>query len=174
MSDQPAGSDAVPVAKSAGSMVPAHGEITPPVAQEAAAKKQEGAQQPKGNQVAMSATIKAEQFSGPLPPPAILAQYDKIVPGSAATIIARSEKQSDHRMSLEAYVIPQQQDQSARGQHYGLIVALTGILASLVMVLCGHDAAGGFVGGTTLVGMVGIFVTGKLVQARELKKKSED
>lgn len=75
-------------------------------------------------------------------------------------------------MSLESIVIPAQQTQSARGQHYGLVVALSGIIASTVMVLCGHDVAGGFVGGTTLLGMVGIFVTGKLIQVRDLKEKS--
>ena len=173
MSEHSAESDKVAGAESLSKIVPTRGENAAPIAQEPPVQKSGEASSAKAKQVATT-TITQQQFSGPLPPPAILAQYDQIVPGSAATILARSEKQSDHRMSLEAYVIPKQQDQSARGQHYGLIVALTGIIASVIMVLSGHDVAGGFVGGTTLLGMVTVFVTGKVIQARDLKKKSED
>ena len=41
-------------------------------------------------------------FSGPLPPPQVLASYDKIVPGSAAKIIDATMHQSQHRMELES------------------------------------------------------------------------
>ena len=55
-------------------------------------------------------TITQQQFSGPIPPPALLAEYEKIVPGSALRIFNRAETQSDHRIAMEAKVIPAQQD----------------------------------------------------------------
>jgi len=47
----------------------------------------------------------AEVHSGPLPPPSLLSQYDKVVPGAAEGIIAMAENQSKHRQELEAEVI---------------------------------------------------------------------
>jgi uncharacterized membrane protein len=40
-------------------------------------------------------------FSGPLPPPEILAQYNEIVPGAAERILKMAEEQSAHRRGLE-------------------------------------------------------------------------
>ena len=39
---------------------------------------------------------------GPLPHPQELAEYEKVLPGSAERIFASSEKQMAHRMGLEA------------------------------------------------------------------------
>jgi uncharacterized membrane protein len=47
----------------------------------------------------------AEVFSGPLPPPTLLDQYNKIVPGSAKTIIEMAEGQSKHRQELEKWAL---------------------------------------------------------------------
>lgn len=127
---------------------------------------------PKRLEIAQLITMVAmQQFSGPLPPPHILAEYDKVLPGAAATILARAEKQSDHRMKLEKTVIPAQQRESARGQIFGLIVAITGILIGGACILTGHDVAGATVIGIDLLGMVTVFVTGKAAMALELMKK---
>lgn len=37
------------------------------------------------------------EFSGPLPPPQILGQYDEVLPGAAERILRMAEKQQDHR-----------------------------------------------------------------------------
>jgi len=47
----------------------------------------------------------AEVFSGPLPPPSVLSQYNQVVPGAAERIIAMAESQSEHRQQLENKVI---------------------------------------------------------------------
>lgn len=111
--------------------------------------------------------------SGPLPSPDDLKKYDGAVPGAAERIIRMAENQQNHRMRLEDKAIGEQLDQSRRGQHYGLLVAVLMITASGVMVMTGHDTAGGFLGGTTLLGLVGVFVTGKYMQAADLSGKRE-
>jgi uncharacterized membrane protein len=45
------------------------------------------------------------EFSGPLPPPAILAQYDRVVPGAAERIITMAEEQSRHRRPMESQLV---------------------------------------------------------------------
>lgn len=46
-----------------------------------------------------SLVVQATAFSGPLPPPQVLAQYESILPGSANRILSMAEKQSEHRRS---------------------------------------------------------------------------
>ena len=43
-------------------------------------------------------------FSGPLPPPSMLAEYDKIVPGGAGRLVTMAETQMAHRHRLEKEV----------------------------------------------------------------------
>lgn len=50
---------------------------------------------PAGLIVAQSAS-----FSGPIPPPAILHQYDAVIPGAAERILKMAEEQSKHRQEL--------------------------------------------------------------------------
>jgi uncharacterized membrane protein len=46
-----------------------------------------------------------QTFSGPIPPPTLLAEYNKVVPNAAERILAMAEKQSEHRQFLEKKVI---------------------------------------------------------------------
>ena len=54
------------------------------------------------NQI-LSAT--AQTFSGPLPPPEILAKYNSVVPNAAERIITMAETQAAHRQRIESKVI---------------------------------------------------------------------
>lgn len=46
-----------------------------------------------------------ESFSGPLPPPKHLAEYERILPGAAERIFRMAEDQATHRRSLEQAVV---------------------------------------------------------------------
>jgi uncharacterized membrane protein len=48
----------------------------------------------------MPVHIQQSYHSGPLPPPAIIAQYDEIVPGAAERIIQMAEKSQQQYHSL--------------------------------------------------------------------------
>ncbi|WP_157953492.1 DUF2335 domain-containing protein [Ignatzschineria cameli] len=45
--------------------------------------------------------IESQIFSGPLPPPILLEEYEKIIPGSAKEIIEMSVAQRKHTMQIE-------------------------------------------------------------------------
>jgi uncharacterized membrane protein len=53
----------------------------------------------------MSASFSAEMYIGPIPPPSIMEGWEKVLPGSADRILKMAEKQSAHRISIEAKVI---------------------------------------------------------------------
>lgn len=111
----------------------------------------------------------SQTWMGPIPPPEVLKGYNDLVPGSADRILTRMEKQSDHRMELEKMVVPQQVKQSSRGQWFGLIIGLAGLGVSLVMALTGHDVTAGIIGGTSVLGLVTVFVTGQRIEKKERK-----
>jgi len=116
----------------------------------------------------MQVTSVSAEFAGPIPHPAILEQYDRVVPGSAERILAMAERQSAHRIELEGCVIRSDIRKSERGQWFGLIVALSGLAAAVALGIAGHGVAGGIIGSVDLVALVGIFVYGRKQKTKTL------
>ena len=109
--------------------------------------------------------------TGPLPPAEELLDYDNVVPGSAERLLKMVENQSAHRIAMEQLVIASQQKQSARGQLFGFIIGLAGIAGGMALSFYGHDAVGGVIAGTTVTGLVSVFVIGKNQQRNSLAEK---
>ena len=60
-----------------------------------------------------SAIVHAQlEFSGPLPPPQILGQYEDELPGAAERLFRMAEKQQDHRINMD--------ESSVRRANWGL------------------------------------------------------
>ena len=109
--------------------------------------------------------------SGPLPDPDELQGYENTLSGAAERIMKMAENQQAHRIEMEKLVITSQQKQSARGQIFGLIVGLVGVLSGGALAYAGHDVVGGTIAGTTVVSLVYVFVTGKAKQKQDLAEK---
>ena len=118
------------------------------------------------NQVTQ-AKMHAEHFSGPLPHPSLLKQYDEVHPGFAERIIAMAEKQAKHRQDLESRVIDSDIRNSRLGLHYGLIIGLCAVIGGSVCIILGHQIGGSIIGGTGLTGLVGVFVYGSTQRRKE-------
>ena len=110
-------------------------------------------------------------FSGPLPPPEILRQFDNVVPGAAERIIKMAENQSSHRMELEKKVIESDVTRSRWGQILGFIIAILGLLVSAVVAIYGSAIAGGIIGVGTLASLVGVFMYGSKTRSKEREVK---
>jgi uncharacterized membrane protein len=115
--------------------------------------------------------VSQRYFSGPLPPPEILAQYDDIVPGSAKLIFAMVEKQSAHRILLEDRTNKAQTEQSGRGQWMAFVVAMAFLGGSLWISHDGYPAVGAVLGGATVVSLATAFILGKRGQQRDLEQE---
>lgn len=81
-------------------------------------------------------------FSGPLPPPEILRDYESVLPGLADRVVKMAENQSVHRQRLESRVIWFDGVRSSLGLVFGLIIALAGIVAGTYLILSGSSTAG--------------------------------
>lgn len=116
----------------------------------------------------LSLSIKtSSEFIGPLPPPSILADYNHTIKDGAERIMKMAENQSSHRIEMEKHAIKEELLQSKRGQSFGFILAIFGILVAFVLAYLGHDTVAGIFGTTTIVGLVTIFVIGKKRQNKE-------
>jgi uncharacterized membrane protein len=103
--------------------------------------------------------------AGGLPPPELLAEYEKVVPGSAQRILDAFEKQSEHRRVMEVKAQEAQIADTRRGQIFGLIIGLTAILIGSATAIYGSELAGGFIGGGGVIGLVSVFVLGRYMGA---------
>lgn len=115
---------------------------------------------------------KATTFSGPLPPPEILKNYNDIVQNGAERIISMAEKQSIHRMMLEEHAIKEELKQSRNGQFFGFFLGVFGLSLATILAMYGHETIAGIFGTTTILGLVTVFVLGKKAQIKELSDKN--
>ena len=111
-------------------------------------------------------TIK-KSFSGPLPSPDVLQQYNNVVNDGAERVVKMAENQSKHRMDLEDFAVKKQIKQSGLGQIFGFIIALFCLSATVYLAVNGHESLAKVLGTTTVIGLVGIFVVGKFFQTKE-------
>src|ERR1035438_6518136 len=112
------------------------------------------------------------QFSGPLPPPGILAQYNDVCPNGAERIIAMAEKQQEHRQELEHSVVHGNSFDQRLGLILGFIVMMSVAGAGLWCVAHGKDTAGLAALIASVGGPVAAFIYGRKKQSEERKNKS--
>jgi uncharacterized membrane protein len=111
-------------------------------------------------------------FSGPLPPPSLLAKYSEIIPNGAERIMVMAEKQSQHREQLEARVVNGNVANQTRGSYFAFIIALVSIVGGFFLILKGKDASGLAAIITSLVALASVFFYAKYEQKKERVEKS--
>lgn len=111
--------------------------------------------------------MQMRSHSGPLPSPETFEGYEAVLPGAAERILIMAEKQQDHRMDLEKKHLLEQLFQSKLGQIFGLIIAIVCISVGAFLVMNEHETAGIILFGSTLIGLVTIFVIGKKSQTEK-------
>lgn len=109
---------------------------------------------------------------GPFPPPEMLAEYNNIIPNGADRIMKMAEQQMAHRIDIETKVITGQLSQSKLGQIFGLVIGIVGIGVGAVLAYFGKQVVGGIIAGSTVTGIVSVFVMGRNQQKQDLEKKS--
>jgi uncharacterized membrane protein len=115
----------------------------------------------------------SKTYSGPVPPPELLAAYDEIVPGSAEKIINQFVAQGNHRMALEDTVIRGDQRRANWGLAAGFVLAMVTVVGSLYLAYLGKEFIG--IGGLliSLGSLVGLFVAGTKSRRDERVEKEK-
>ena len=117
--------------------------------------------------------VSQHRFSGPIPPPSMLGEYDAIHDGLANRIVGMAESQQAHRQSLEKRSVEAAIKTESRGQHYALIVSFLIIAGAMYLIGSGKEISGTLLAGGTLTGLAYIFITGRKKE-KPVPSTSED
>ena len=114
------------------------------------------------------------QYSGPIPPPAMLAQYNEIIPNGADRILTMAENQQAHRHALEKSVVDSDIAQSKRGTNTGAFCLVVAYVTSGIIAYTGHDGVAIAISGTVSVVFGGAYAAGLWFRrdSRETKEKT--
>ena len=137
------------------------------------AKKQQAAKKNQQNNTAVS-KVTHHQFSGPIPPPSILSDYNEVVSGAAERILLMAEANSAHQINIETIALTEAVGATKRGQICGLIIGLSTFVTVMFAVWHGCQVTASIVGGTTVVGLVAVFVTGRVWSPKENDKENNE
>ena len=113
-------------------------------------------------------------FQGPLPPPEILEQYNRIVPNGAERIVSMAESQMRHRQTLESAVVNGNITAQSRGQTMGFILGLVAILGGIGLIAFNKNAEGLAAIITAFASLAGVFVYGRIEQRIERQQKRRE
>ena len=121
---------------------------------------------PPGNQTSVpysphSSTLEIKQFSGPLPPPQILQEYNRVVPGAAERLLVMAEEQARHRRELERRVVRWNTVNETLGILSAIVVVCGAFAWATYAVYTGQSAKGSAVVISTIATLAGIFIYGK-------------
>jgi uncharacterized membrane protein len=110
---------------------------------------------------------------GPIPAPALLADYDKILPGCAERIVKMAEENSRHRREMERTALDTNRALALRGQWFGFGICLLAIGGGIGLAAIGRDIAGLGSVVSALVGLVTLFIVGRARQEAERREKAQ-
>lgn len=113
-------------------------------------------------------TTSSRSFSGPVPPPEVLRDYNNVTPGLADRIVHMAESEQQHRHSLQSEALHGNISEVKRGQNYAFIICLVLIIGSILLILNGYPITGTVFAGVTIVALASLFINGR--RRREPKK----
>lgn len=102
--------------------------------------------------------IRAEGYSGPIPPPQMLEQYGRIQKDLPERILAMAERQSQHRINLERLIVRGDSYRATMGLLFAFVIALTALVGGFYLVSIGMEGYGIAAIITAIATMVGPFV----------------
>jgi uncharacterized membrane protein len=103
------------------------------------------------------------------PSPEMLEAYEKVVPGSAQAVLDDFLKKSEQRLAMEQQRLAmEQQSLSGRisiarwGQIFGFVIGIVALITGAYTATQGFEIAGSFIGTGGVVGLVSVFVLGRI------------
>ena len=107
------------------------------------------------------------EYFGPIPPPFILEQYNKVIPGSPERILKMAEKQSDHRISMENQVIHWNITKSKGGMLCAVVISLYALYVAKEIAVHGNPYSAAAIAALNIGGLIGIALHNSEIQKRE-------
>ena len=123
-------------------------------------------------------TTTQAHFSGPIPPPGLLRDYDAISPGLADRLVSMAEGEARHRRELESRIVEAQirdnkirLDETRRGQLFAFVIVIAAIIGATIAAYSGHEVSAGILGGVPITGVVTTFILGRSKAPQDEKQQ---
>jgi uncharacterized membrane protein len=110
--------------------------------------------------------VQTQSFSGPMPLPEHLAQYDRIVPGAARLIVDEFQSNSKHARDIERIGLRGSIYKDVRAQFIAGILVLIGFGLVYSLAEHDHDGVAIAVAVTLLVSVLTAFLTGTVMRGK--------
>ena len=102
--------------------------------------------------------IQVSRFSGPLPPPQMLGEYEKVLPGSADRIIKLAEENAQHRQVWESKILSASTSYSTQNNWFRFLLALVAVGGAIFLANQGASPLPYVLVVYALVGLVSRFL----------------
>lgn len=97
-------------------------------------------------------------WQGPLPPPAVLEEFGRLVPDAPERIFRQWETEAEHRRAYERQALDAAIRRDGRGQISALLFAVAALSVSAFALWLGQPWVAGTIGGGTIASVVGAFL----------------
>ncbi|XJS09831.1 DUF2335 domain-containing protein [Aerococcaceae bacterium WGS1372] len=118
-------------------------------------------------------SVSQYRYSGPIPHPDLLREFNDIIPNGADRILKMTEVQSKHRQEIEKLVITAKNRDSRNGVYFAGLIGIIAIIGTIVLIAIDKTFAGLIVGGGTLGSLVGIYIKGTYIGEKDLDEKKQ-
>lgn len=102
-----------------------------------------------------------EEYHGPIPPPALLKQYNEIIPNAAERILKMAEGEQSHRHKSVEWMVKSSVIRRIMGLFFGVAIVSAILYESYVLAIANHDTLAGALVTVTIIGLAVIFVLNK-------------
>ena len=110
-----------------------------------------------------------QHYQGPLPHPAVLADYEKIQPGLTERIVTLAEKEAEPRHKVDKILVKGAINADRWGQVFGFLVSIFAVAAGTYAAINGSPFAGAFIGAGGVAALASVFVLGQRADRKEEK-----
>ena len=112
-------------------------------------------------------------FQGPLPPPAMLEHYGRIIPNGPERMMALLEKQTDHRIAMETKLVSGRVSVTRTGQWMAFALSIFFGATAAYLGINSHEWLAGTIATTTIIGLAVVFVLGKEPGQKQPEQEAE-
>jgi hypothetical protein len=110
-------------------------------------------------------------YSGPIPPPHLLREFNDSIPNGADRIMKMAEQQSTHRMDLETKVVTANNRDALLGVIFAGIIGIIIVIGSMFLIYNNKNIQGLGILFTSAVAYIGVFLKSKSRDDKNLKEK---
>lgn len=103
-------------------------------------------------------SMTVEEYHGPIPPPALLKQYNEIIPDAAERILRMAEGEQAHRHNSVNWMVRSSVIRRILGLIFGVAIVAAILYESYILAMADHDTLAGTLVTVTIIGLAVIFV----------------